>query len=136
MTGSELRAQLRAQQPRNKGVAQGVPQSPVVAYESCAPIDRVALQRSRFLENATAVQPTATRAVVPYDFVKGKGGLLIDSDGFESAVHELHWRYGNRVDWPALLRSFEAREHLADREAATLVRKLMAKSCYRPSQSE
>ena len=35
-----------------------------------------------------------TRAVVSYDLIGDKGGLLIDPDGPASAVRELAWRFG------------------------------------------
>ena len=66
-----------------------------------------------------------TRAVVQYGLIDGKGGTLIDPAGAVSAVRELHWRFGARVDWPALLLMFEAREHDADREAADLILRMM-----------
>jgi hypothetical protein len=99
MTGSELRAQLRARQTRNKGVAQGVSGTPEVAYEVALPKDQVALQRSRVLENATPDQ-TAAPAVLQYRLNDGHGaGTLIDPSVCVAAVHELHWRFGGRVDW-------------------------------------
>lgn len=67
-----------------------------------------------------------TRAVVEYRLSDSKGGTLIDPAGAVSAVRELHWRYGVRVDWPALLAMFEAREQDADREAADLIQRPMA----------
>src|SRR5690349_5310530 len=79
---------------------------------------------------AAPPQPPANlaRAVVPYMLVDGKGGLLIDPDGITSAVRELDWRYGSRLDWAALLRSFEERERSADREAAALIRRLISET--------
>ena len=128
MTAQELRAQLRAQQPRNNGVAHGV----CFTSESCA----VALRVPTVLENATTVPEPARRAVVEYDLTDGRGGTLIDPDGITSAIHELHWRFRDRVDWPALLRMFEAREQHADREAATLIHRLMADDYYRAAKGE
>lgn len=69
-----------------------------------------------------------TRAVVSYDLIGDRGGLLIDPDGPASAVRELDWRFGNRLDWPALLAMFDVREQDADREAADLIRRLMTES--------
>jgi hypothetical protein len=64
---------------------------------------------------------------VSSQLAEGSGGLLIDPAGPASAVRELHWRFGDRLDWPALLATFEARERHADREAAALIRHLMAR---------
>lgn len=71
------------------------------------------------------VELRPVRAVVSYDLIDGRGGTLIDPAGPESAVRELHWRFSDRIDWPVLLHAFEARADVADREAATLIRKLM-----------
>jgi hypothetical protein len=58
--------------------------------------------------------------------IGGRGGLLIDPNGAASAVHELLWRFGARVNWKALLAAFQRREQDADAEAVALIRKLMA----------
>jgi hypothetical protein len=68
----------------------------------------------------------AKRTVVDYQTVDGAAGTLIDPDGSVSAVHTLRWRYGQRLDLVALLRTFQARERAADREAATLIRRILA----------
>ncbi len=130
MTASELRAQLRAQQTRNNGVAQGDRETPVVAYEVASSKDAVAFKKVMVLENATDAPDAACRAVVPYCLTDGKGGTLIDPDGVVSAVNELHWRFGTRVDWPALLATFHTREAEADLEAASLIRRLMADASH------
>jgi len=65
------------------------------------------------------------RAVVEYQFKAGGGGTVIDPRGNQSAIEDLHWRFGYRLDWPALLAMFEAREADAEREAVDLIRRLM-----------
>jgi hypothetical protein len=166
MTACELRAQLRAQQERNRGVAPGATGSPFVAPKvapsvarqsgqcQAAPLAFVDGQQAqqgaqhgdeaplnslyentavapcmyRVLASATDVEndTRGTPTVVNYLLTNSKGGTLIDPDGSEAAVRELHWRFGDRVDWPALLAMFEAREQRADREAVALIRRLMA----------
>jgi hypothetical protein len=92
-----------------------------VTYEETS----VARCRHRVFNSATP-DPLAARAVVSYQLADGSGGLLIDPAGPASAVCELHWRFGERLDWRDLLATFEARERLADRKAAALIRRLMA----------
>ena len=69
-----------------------------------------------------------TRAVIEYGLVGGMGSLLIDPEGPVSAVNELHWRYGDRVDWRGLLRGFAARAAqsgaAAEREAIELIERI------------
>lgn len=82
----------------------------------------------RVSQDATTGEAAQTHAVVEYLLADGGAGTLIDPDGATSAVHTLHWRYGHRLDWPALLATFGAREHDADRKAADLIRRLMTES--------
>lgn len=103
-----------AQQPRNS--------SATVDATNRAVFEAALLHDSKPVARATAAQQ---RAVVEYRLIAGKGGLLIDPAGAASAVRELDWRYGARVDWPALLAMFEAREQDADREAADLIRRMI-----------
>lgn len=93
----------------------------LLAIGSITPALRDAI-RDQKLQILAELRPT--RAVIRFGLTDGKGGLLIGPAGPVSAVHELHGRYGNRVDWPALLRTFEAREQEADREAAALIRRI------------
>jgi hypothetical protein len=112
-------AQQSTQQGRNRGATN-------------APVFDAPLLRDA---EPVASLAAPSRAVVEYGLTDGKGGTLIDPAGPVSAVQELRWRFGDRVDWPALLRAFEALEQDADREAASLIRKLMADD-YRTTRGE
>lgn len=101
---------------------------PAAAISSTTHPPRVVAVTQRRAD-APAASPGAAahpHAVVEYRLTDSKGGTLIDPDGVVSAVNELHWRFGDRVDWQALLAMFKAREHQADREAVALIRRIMA----------
>ena len=92
---------------------------------TATPSGALDLQRQRVLGPVAEV--STTRVVIAYDLIDGKGGLLIDPDGAVSGVRELHWRFGDRLNWPALLHHFQLREQDADREAAALIRRVTRK---------
>jgi hypothetical protein len=115
----ETTVQQAMQQPHSPSI-----ESP---YENLA----VARCMHRVVLSATdgAAHALNTLAVVHYSLLDAKGGTLIDPNGPATAIRELHWRFGARVDWRALLAMFEARAQAADREAADLIRRLTANDC-------
>jgi hypothetical protein len=127
---SEIPNNTERKERGGRDAQQAAQQHEAASIESPYENPLVARCMHRVLPNATADHDAGNltaRAVVEYHLTDdSKGGTLIDPDGPASAVRELRWRYAHRVDWPALLATFEAREHVADREAAALIRRLMA----------
>lgn len=62
-----------------------------------------------------------TLAIVPFHLRSGAeaGGVLLDQDGWLSAVETLRAQYGSRINWPALLVEAERAE---PRDAAAIAR--------------
>lgn len=72
-----------------------------------------------------ATNDTHHRSVaIEFHFRDGGGGILIDHDGFESAVLDITERWGDRIDLPDLIATLQGMDQAAQVEATKLIEKL------------
>lgn len=73
-----------------------------------------------------ANDPQHQNVAIEFHFRAGGGGVLIDHDGYESAVLDITERWGDRIDLPDLIATLKGMDQAAQVEAAKLIERLNA----------